>query len=1147
MSGLLGKKAKASDKQPALGGMNVQQSAYGTIIPIVYGTNRVTGNLLWYGNFVATQQAQSQQGGKGGVGGGGGGKGGGGSGSYTYSASLAIGICEGPIQGIGTVWQSKTVTDLAGVGGALFTGTNGQSPWGYLVSQFGTTTENHTVPASAPYTITIGSAWTGNTSVSWQSTTVPYAAVGSSPAAQQYSVSAGTYTFNAANAGTTVTIKWIDQYASTVTSPFIIPSTAPYQITVPAISGYSSTVSVNAPPAPFVLTTGTPSAGHYTVTAGVYTFNAADAGAPIAITYTTASSIALGYSNLAYVGFANCDLGSTANTPQFSYEVQGLKIIGSGNQDAYADEVVSDFLDRSAFPTAYIGDLSTYANYTKAMGFFVSPAITSQQQANQLLSDLAKSTNSEFVWSGGLITLAPYGDSTVTGNGVTYTPNLTPVYALTLDDFIRDGDEDPVTCTRSDLADAYNQQPVEYSDRTNQYNIATYTAEDPAHIDEFGIRTASTLSSHHFTNLAAAQTSAQLALWRGLYVRKTYTFKLGWSYILLDPMDLVTLSDGATLENELVRITEIEEDPDTGMLTFTAEEVPGGIAAPALYNTQASTRYTPNYNEDPGSVNPPIVFEIPLMLTQTAAVEAWLAVSGGARWGGCDIWLSTDDQNYRFLERQNGGARQGVLTAPLPLGSAIDQTNTLSIDMTQSNGTFNNTPMPSDATLYNTLSYVDGELLAFGSQTLTDTNEYELSYLARGAYGSTISSHATGTRFARLDDSIFKLPIDQTRIGQTIYLKFVSFNVYGGGLQQISDVSAYSYTVTGNALLTPLPNPANLTTNFIAGNTQIRWDAITDLRSPIDYEIRKGVSFSNSQSLGRTPQLSFPAYGDGTYWVSAHYVTPLGVHVYSISPASIVITGSVLTKNIIATFDEAAGGWTGTCSGGAVLTDGTITLQGAANILDEANVLTITDILFDGGVAPTGTYTSASQIDLAYSANCPVVITWLIRGDSIYDNVLTSPDVLAVTDVLGAQFASLVNAQPQIALSQDGSTFAAWQNYSPGVYTFKSLRRRIVLTTINPQVVPILSEFSGAVDVPDRVDQYSNVSIATGGTTITFVDASNVAKPFNASPNVQVTILNASAGDDAVITAVTVNSVTVQIKNGGVGVVRNVNVTAQSY
>src|SRR6185312_15404860 len=109
MASIFGSSSKPqAQQQPALSGLKIQTSTYAKVIPLVYGTTRIAPNLIWYGDFVATPHNEGGGGGgggKGGVVGGGGGKGGGGGGTttYTYSAAVALGLCEGPIAGVGTV------------------------------------------------------------------------------------------------------------------------------------------------------------------------------------------------------------------------------------------------------------------------------------------------------------------------------------------------------------------------------------------------------------------------------------------------------------------------------------------------------------------------------------------------------------------------------------------------------------------------------------------------------------------------------------------------------------------------------------------------------------------------------------------------------------------------------------------------------------------------------------------------------------------------------------------------------------------------------------------------------------------------------------------------------------------------------------
>jgi hypothetical protein len=47
-------------QQPeAIKAIRVQTSAYGATQTLAYGMSRVTGNLIWYGNFVAIAQSQN--------------------------------------------------------------------------------------------------------------------------------------------------------------------------------------------------------------------------------------------------------------------------------------------------------------------------------------------------------------------------------------------------------------------------------------------------------------------------------------------------------------------------------------------------------------------------------------------------------------------------------------------------------------------------------------------------------------------------------------------------------------------------------------------------------------------------------------------------------------------------------------------------------------------------------------------------------------------------------------------------------------------------------------------------------------------------------------------------------------------------------
>lgn len=84
---------------PRLKTLDVQSSTEGAPIPRVFGRMRLAGQVIWATRFQETATTETQ----------GGGKGFGGGAAiettrYLYSVSFAVGLCEGPIAGVGRIW-----------------------------------------------------------------------------------------------------------------------------------------------------------------------------------------------------------------------------------------------------------------------------------------------------------------------------------------------------------------------------------------------------------------------------------------------------------------------------------------------------------------------------------------------------------------------------------------------------------------------------------------------------------------------------------------------------------------------------------------------------------------------------------------------------------------------------------------------------------------------------------------------------------------------------------------------------------------------------------------------------------------------------------------------------------------------------------
>lgn len=519
---------------------------------------------------------------------------------------------------------------------------------------------------------------------------------------------------------------------------------------------------------------------------------------------------ALSYAGMAYVAGV-FDLGDDANLPNFTFEVTSK--IGAAAvdvPDAHPKEILTDFLTNSTygvgFPAENIGNWTQFERYCTANSIFLSPALVEQVEAREFINEVATATNSAAVWSEGLLKMIPYGDATMTGNGVTFTPDITPLYDLTDDDFLSEDGDDPVTIVRDTATDAYNSISVEFLNRDNQYNIEIVNADDIVDIEDKGLRPADPIRMHSICNRTTARSVAQLRLQRSLYVRNRFEFRLGWKYCLLEPMDVVTLTDAYLgLDRQLVRIVEKEED-EWGTFTFIAEEMTVGAAASPLYASQTSGGATVNRMVAAGNVVNPVIFNAPEPLA-AGGMEIWMGATGGEYWGGCEVWISEDNATYKYVGSINTRGRVGTLTEALATSLVSpDTSHTLKVNLAGMGGQLL-TGTQSDADSLQTLMWVDGEFMAYQTATLTGINAYNLTYLVRGAYNTQIKSHNAATKFARLDDALFKYPFAKTDIGKTIYVKMLSFNIYGGARQALSDVTAVPYTIEY-----PLPpNVANIT------------------------------------------------------------------------------------------------------------------------------------------------------------------------------------------------------------------------------------------------------------------------------------------------------------------------------------------------
>lgn len=317
----------------------------------------------------------------------------------------------------------------------------------------------------------------------------------------------------------------------------------------------------------------------------VYGGNDGQAADPVFVSGDTNSPV-IGYSGTCYVTGTPLQLGSTPTLPNVSFEITGFEVGTAGPNfpgDANPASIVTDLLTNTrygaGFPAANLdsaGSIADFATYCQAAQLAMSLLLDRQQPCARWIEEIAQLTVAAVVWSGSLLKIIPYADAPSSENGASWTPNLTWQYSLTDSDFLDfGGGSDPVSVTRSDPSQATNWFSIEYMDEFNNYNPQIIPVFDQGLIDQYGLRSEPSVQAHGFTNPTSALLSAQLLLQRKAYIRNTYKFKLGWRFSLLEPMDIVLLTDATVgLDGAAVRITQIDED-DNGELTVTAEEIPG--------------------------------------------------------------------------------------------------------------------------------------------------------------------------------------------------------------------------------------------------------------------------------------------------------------------------------------------------------------------------------------------------------------------------------------------------------------------------------------------------------------------------------------------------------------------------------------------
>jgi hypothetical protein len=203
-----------------------------------------------------------------------------------------------------------------------------------------------------------------------------------------------------------------------------------------------------------------------------------------------------------------------------------------------------------------------------------------------------------------------------------------------------------------------------------------------------------------------------------------------------------------------------------------------------------------NALDEPSPTVATALFEPPPDLTN-GRHEIWIAAAGGARWGGCEVWASINDQSYDKIGVIGPGCVVGIISSPLLTTADPVTLDEVRVDVAMSRGMLY-PGARSDADMFSTACLIGDELIAYTGAQLYAPHLYRLTgYMRRGIFGSPIGNHQPGDQFVRLNQSIFRFEFPPNLVGQRVHVKLPAFNEFNQMMEGLDAVGARDLVLTG--------------------------------------------------------------------------------------------------------------------------------------------------------------------------------------------------------------------------------------------------------------------------------------------------------------------------------------------------------------
>ena len=347
---------------------------------------------------------------------------------------------------------------------------------------------------------------------------------------------------------------------------------------------------------------------------------------------------------------------------------------------------------------------------------------------------------------------------------------------------------------------------------------------------------------------------------------------------------------------------------------------------------------------------------------------------------------------------------------------------------------------------------------------------YEVSWTEDGGPSKVQTGVDRGTN---------KVLLPGAKVGSTYVIKVVTISMAG---VRSSGVTATITTTGKNSF------PSDVTgfaVAFAGDHLHFSWIEPPDV-DIWGYEIREGPSWNTGVVIATkiaTTSYDLFAFSAGTrvYWIKA--IDTAGNYSLNATSASITIT-AVPQANVVLTYNDFLEGPAGALSGEAMVK----WTKSYSNGYFRRAVGLRTATRW---ATKTGTW--AQALTAGDKFNTPITT---LTGQYI-SGIVDISAVLSIQITLNLKIANVSGGVllVEIRTSNDNVTWNPYQNFTPGRYNGRYFQFRLTLSTTNSLYDIELYDFEAVFDADDLIQSGAGVSIASGGTTITF------PIPFNASPS----------------------------------------------